>query len=181
MQIQLLHYLIFCYPTALAIAETLNITPNLTITHANVTVSAESWDWPIKDDYWLDIRESDVYLDLKYIQNVLQRAIRTIEKGQSAQPVTGILSIEADRTAQPRNEANFVFGAFEGHEVTLDDAHLAATGLTDWYNSEQQGYVCTFHLNDVGPEGKGTFGYGAMKRFWMPFPPSINGNVSISR
>ena len=181
MQIQIFHYLFLCYPTALAIAETFNITPNLTITHANITVSAQSWDWPIKDDYWLDIRQSDVYLDLKYIRSVLQRAIRTIEKGQSAQPITGILSIEADRNVQPRNEANFVFGAFEGHEVTTDDAYLAATGLTDWYNSEQLESVCTFHLNDVGPGGKGTFGYGAMKRIWMPFPPNINGNVSISR
>ncbi|KAK0509146.1 hypothetical protein JMJ35_008517 [Cladonia borealis] len=181
MQIQILHYLFFCYPTALAIAETFNITPNLTITHTNITPLAQNWDWPIKDDYWLDIRVSNVYMDLEHVQSVLQRAMRTIEKGQSGQPITGILSIEADRNLQPRNEANFVFGAFEGHEVTTDDAYLAATGLMDWYKSEKQKYVCTFHLNDVGPEGKGTFGYGAMKRVWMPFPPSINGNVSISR
>lgn len=177
----MLQYLFLFYPTALAITKTLNITPHLTSTDTNVTVPGQNWDWPIKDDYWLDIRTGNVYMDLKNIQSLLQRATKIIGKGKYRQPITGILSIEADRSLQPWNEANFVFAAYEGHEVTLDDAYMAATGLMDWYNSEKQKYVCTFLLNDVGPGGKGTYGYGAMKRVWMPFPPTVNGNVSISR
>ena len=181
MQLQKLYYLVLSYHTALAIAETFNITPNLTITHTNITASDQDWDWPIKDNYWLEISLGDVYMDLKYVQSVLQRAVRTIEKGQPGQLITGILSIEADRSLQPLNEANFVFTAIHGKEVTLDDAYLAATGLMDWYKSEKQEYICYFYLRDVGPKGKGTYGYGAMKRVRMPFPPSINVNVSISR
>ena len=181
MQLQILHYLFLFYHIALATAETFTTTRNLTITHTNITVSEQSWDWPIKDNYWLEISLGDVSMDLRYVESVLQRAMRTIEKGRSGQPITGVLSIEADRTLQPRNEANFVFTAIHGKEVTLDDAYLAAKGLMDWYQSEKQKYVSYFYLNDVGPEGKGTYGYGAMKRVRMPFPPSSNGNVSISR
>ena len=181
MQLRILHYLFLYYPTALAITETFKTTPHLTTTDTNITAPGQNWDWPIKDDYWLDIRTGNVYMDLEYVQSVLQRAMRTIEKGKHGQPITGILSIEADRNLQPRNEANFVFAAFEGQEATLEDAYMAATGLMNWYNSEKQTCVCTYHLNDVGPGGKGTYGYGAMKRLWMPFPPTVNGNVSISR
>ena len=181
MQLQILHYLFLYYPTALAIKETFNINPHLITTDTNITAPGQNWDWPIKDDYWLDIRTGNVYMDLEYVRSVLQRAMRTIEKGEHGQSITGTLSIEADRSSQPRNDANFVFAAFEGQKVTLDDAYMAAKGLMDWYNEEEQKYVCTFHLNDVGPGGKGTYGYGAMKRVWMPFPPSVNSNVSIWR
>ena len=181
MQLQTLYYLFISYHAALAIVETFNITPNLTTTHSDITASEQDWDWPIKENHWLEISLGDVYMDLKYSQSLLQRAMRTIEKGTSGQVITGILSIEADRSLQPRNDANFVFTAIHGKEVTLDDAYLAATGLMDWYKSETQKYVCYFYLKDVGPEGKGTYGYGAMKRVRMPFPPSIDGNVSLSR
>ena len=181
MQLRILHYLFLYYPTALAITETFDVTSSLTTTDTNITAPGQNWDWPIKDDYWLDIRSGNVYMDLKNIQSVLQRAIRTIGKGKYKQPIIGILSIEADKDLQPWNEANFVFAAFEGQEVTLDDAYMAATGLMGWYNAEKQSFVSTFHLNDVGPGGNGTYGYGAMKRAWMPFPPSVNGYVSISR
>ena len=181
MKLQILYCLFISYHTALAIVEKFNITPNLNITHPNITVSKQDWDWPIKDNYWMEISLGDAYMDLKYVQSLLQRAIRTIEKGTSGQVIKGILSIEADRSSQPRNDANFVFTAIHDKEVTLDDAYLAATGLMDWYKSEEQKYVCYFYLKDVGPGGKGTYGYGAMKRVRMPFPPSIDGNVSISR
>ena len=182
MQLQTLCYLFIYYPTALTlvITETFNNPPHLTTADTNITAPGENWDWPIKDDYWLDIRTGNDYMNLGNVQSVLQRAIRTIGKGEHKQPIAGTLSIEADRSSQPRNEANFVFAAFEGHEVTLDDALMAATGLMDWFNLDKQELVCTFHLNDMGPGGKGTYGYGAMKRVWMPFPPRVNSNVSTS-
>ncbi len=195
MQLQLLQYVIamtfFTYHTSSALVATFQfpadhnqtVAQALIVSPKNQTNLAEDF-WPIKDNYWLEIDTTNTYMDLKYVHSILKRAEYTLGKRPAGQIITGVLSITADRTLEPFNEAEFVFSAREGNEVTLADAIMAATGLNSWYESEplvEKKYAAYFWLTEQGAEGRGNFGYGALKRTWQPFPPSIGGNVSVSR
>ena len=196
MQLHLVQYVIamafFTYHTSSALVATFQFPANHNQTVAQALIASpdnqtnltEADFWPVKDNYWLEIDTSNIYMDLKYVHSVLKRADVTLGKRPAGQTITGVLSVTADRTIEPHNEAEFVFTAIEGHEVTLADAIMSATGLNSWYQSEpliERRYATYFYLTEQGAEGRGKFGYGALKRTWQPFPPRIAGNASVSR
>ena len=196
MQVQLLQYIIamifFSYHTSSALVTTFQFPTdyNQTVTQALATSPnnqanlTEAEFWPVKDNYWLEIDTTDTYMDLRYVHSVLRRVDRTLGKRPAGQTITGVLSVTADRTIEPYNEGEFVFTAVTGNEVTLADAIMSAAALNTWYEQEpliKKKYGTYFYLTDQGPGGRGTFGYGALKRSWQPFPPSITGNISVSR
>ncbi|KAK0507089.1 hypothetical protein JMJ35_010547 [Cladonia borealis] len=182
----------FTYHTSSALVTTFQFPPdyNQTIAQAlvaspnNKTNLTEPDFWPVKDNYWLEIDTSETYMDLKYVHSVLKRADLTLGKRPAGQMITGVLSVTADRTIEPHNEGEFVFTAVTGNQVTLADAIMSAAALNSWYEQEpliKKKYATYFYLTEQGPEGRGTFGYGALKRVWQPFPPSIAGDISVSR
>ncbi len=196
MQLQLVQCVIaltfLAYQTSSATVATPQLPADLnqTVTQAliasteNQTNLMEEEYWPIKDNYWLLISQSNLYMHLKYIFSVLKQAEKSLGKRQADQKITGVLSITADRASERYNEADFVFTAISGHEVTLGDALLAVTGLISWYEQEpasEMKLTAYFYLADQSEHGRGNYGYGAMKRVWQPFPPSLGGNVSVSR
>ena len=196
MQLQLLQYVIgmtfFTYHMSSALVTTFQFPTeyNQTVTQAlvaspnNQTNLTEADFWPVKDNYWLEIDTSDTYMDLKYVHSVLKRVDRTLGKRPAGQTITGVLSVTADRSVEPYNEGEFVFTATARNQVTLADAIMSAAALNSWYEQEplkKKEYATYFYLTEQGPEGRGTFGYGALKRVRQPFPPSIAGNISVSR
>ena len=196
MQVQLLQYVIamifLTYHTSSGLVTTLQFPTeyNQTVTQALVASPnnqknlTEAEFWPVKDNYWLEIDTTDTYMDLNYVHSVLKRVDRTLGKRPAGQIITGVLSVTADRTIEPYNEGEFVFTAIEGNQVTLADAIMSAAALDSWYEQEpliKKKYGTYFYLTDQGSGGRGTFGYGAVKRTWQPFPPSFTGNISVSR
>ena len=196
MQLQQLQYVIgmifFTYHTSSALVATLQFPTedNQTITQAlvaspnNQTNLTETEFWPVQDNYWLQIDTSGTYMDLIYVHSILRKVDRTLGKRPAGQIITGVLSVTADRTIEPYNEGEFVFTAIEGNQVTLADAIMSAAALDRWYEQEpliKKKYGTYFYLTDQGLGGRGTFGYGALKRTWQPFPPSLSGNISVSR
>ena len=196
MQLQLLPYVIamtfFVYHKSSALIATFQFPANRnqTVAQALITTPTNQKNltkgdfWPIKDNYWLEIFTSNIHMDLVYVHSVLNRAERSLGKRPAGEEITGILSIGADRTVEPYNEAEFVFSAIKEYQVTLADAILAATGLNSWYEQEplrEKKFATYFWISEQGPEGRGYYGYGALKRTWQPFPPRIAGDVSVSR
>lgn len=196
MQFQLLQsvfaMIFFTYHTSYASITTFQfptdynqtVTQALVVSPNNQTNLTEADFWPVKDNYWLEIDTSSTYMDLKYIHSVLKRVDRTLGKRPAGQIITGVLSVTADRSIEPYNEGEFVFTAIRGNQVMLADALMSAAALDSWYEQEpvmEKEYATYFYLTDQGPGGRGTFGYGALKRTRQPFPPSIIGSSSVSR
>ena len=196
MQLQLSQYVIamtfaaYLISSALVATFKLPANHNQTVAQAliaspnNQTNLSADEEWPIKDDYWLEISKSNIFMELGHIHTVLKRADRLLGKRPAGEKITGVLSIKADRTTDLYNEGEFVFTAIHGKEVTVADALLAVTGLTGWYQSEplsEKKWAIYFYLTEQGPTGQGIFGNGALKRVWQKFPPSVDGNVSVSR
>ena len=181
----------FAYHTASASVATFHhpADQNQTIAQAillsptNQTNLTESEFWPIEGNYWLELDKTNIYMDLTYVHSVLARAYRSLEKQPADLNITGTFSITADRTIEPHNECAFVYAAIPGGESTFGDAFMVVKGLTAWYHQEPLGEkkVATyFYLTEQATPGRGIFGYGALKRVWQPFPPSIGGTVSAS-
>ena len=196
MQLLALQHLIamtsFAYHTASALAVPFRLPAqhNQTVTEAvlislkSPTNLTDSEFWPIEGNYWLEIDKSNIHMDLQYVHSVLTRAYRALEKQPADLKLEGILSVKADRTREPYNEDVFEYAAIPRGESTMGEAFMALKGITAWYQQEplqEKRFATYFYLTDQGEGGRGVFGYGAMKRKWQPFPPSLGGNVSVSR
>ena len=196
MQLLVLQYLIamtsFTYHTASALAVPFRLPAkhNQTVAEAvliplkNQTNLTDSEYWPIEGNYWLEIDKTSTYMELNYVHSVLTRAYRALEKQPADLKLEGILSIPADRTSEPPNEYVFDYSAIPQGETTMGDAFMALKGLTAWYQQEPlqaKKFATYFYLTEQGIGARGVIGYGAMKRTWQPFPPTLSGNVFVSR
>ena len=193
MQLLVLQYLIamtsFAYHTASALVvpfylpadQNQTVAQALLLSPANQTNFVASEIWPIEGDYWLEIDKVQTHMDLQNVYSVLARAKNAVGKKQGDQDVKGIFSVTANRETERYNECEFVYAAAPGKVSSWEEASLALKGLTTWYQQEplQEKKFATYFYIIKG--GEGVFGYGALKRIWQPFPPSIGGNVSVSR
>lgn len=180
---------LFAYHIAFALVATFELPANKNQTVAQAVVVSptnltESEFWPIEGNYWLELDKTSTYMNLAYVQSVLARAHRSLEKQPADLKITGTFSITADRTIEPYNEGVFVYAAIPGGETTLGDAFMAVKGLTAWYQQEplpEKKFAIYFYLTEQATSGRGVIGHGALKRTWQPWPPSIGGIVSASR
>ena len=197
MQLHLLQYVIavtsFTYHTSSALITTFQIPANqnqtvvqaLTPSPDNQTMLTEPEFWPIKDNYWLEIERTTVYMDLNYVHSVLDRTERYLGKRPADHIIPNVLSITADRTLQPYNEGEFVFSGIGEGVVTVNDAVMSATALDNWYKQEpltDKKFAVYFWLHEQGEKVRRNYGAGGLKRTWQPYPPpNIAGNVSLSQ
>ena len=150
-----------------------------THTPSNRTELLEQEDWPINDEYWLNLDQTNQFLPLREINNILMKAERTLGKRQSGERIIGTLLIKADRQVLPHSEVEFAFTATPLQDATFGDAYMSVMGLTSWFREREQEHTTYFYLNEI--KGRGFIAMGALKRSWQPFPPFLAENGLVAR